>query len=494
MEQHVFISYASLDDRPLPGKEAGWVANFYQALTNFLATHLGEEAKVWRAPQMERNAEFEKKIFDNLLHSLTFVSVVTPSYINSDYCLEELKKFRDEIAPKDMQTRIFRVHKTLVDINEVKKFFPAINGFLFYKLDENKYPREYGLDYGESKDFYNTLGDLSYEIAQLIKLIKKDPPAEAVSDKTGQQTADSESPANPIAVYLALTSSTLENERDNIRRDLQDRGFTVLPPADAIKPKTTEEFKNFVRENLQKCSLAVHLIGKNYGEIPEDGQQSYIHLQTIVAAERDRESNFARIVWLPKDVNTADQRQNDFVKQIWEATAKGVEVLDKPLEEVKTNIQEALAEIKNLSSQSGIMTAEPSILVLYDKDDMKSAAEIEEHIKKQGFTVWTAAEYLLGEPFQLIDAQKKYLRNCDGVLIYRKDATKYWMQIILQRVRKIFGDGRDEPFLGEGIFIVGNNTIDLIDDDVKADFIDDFAQLDIFLEKVKIAFQAKNKG
>jgi hypothetical protein len=493
MEHHVFISYATLDDKPLPDKKNGWVANFYEALINFLSTHLGEKVSVWRAPGMPRNADFDEEIFDNLLKSLTFVSVVTPSYINSDYCLEELRRFRDEIASKDKQTRIFKVEKTPVDINEVKKFFPGINGFLFYKFDEQKEkPREFGLDYGESKDFYETLGDLSYEIAQLVKLIKKNKLTEASPDKPAQEADDLDLPEKPTAVYLALTSSDFENERDNIRRDLQERGYIVLPPGDAVKPDTTEEFKSFVRENIQRCSVAVHLISKDYSESPKDGEKSYIHLQTMVAAERDQDPNFARIIWLPRGVNKDDQQQNDFINQIWKSTAKGVEILEKPLEEVKTNILETLAEIKKLSSQPVNTTAKPSILVLYDKDDMKSALEIEEHIKKQDFTVWTAKEYLLGKPFELIDAQKKYLRNCDGVLIYWKDATDYWMQIILRRVKKIFGEGRDEPFLGKGIFTVGDNIIDLFDDDIKANFISDFDQLDTFLKKVKIAFQAKN--
>jgi len=498
MPHHVFISYAHLDNKPLLHSKEGWVSKFDEALTNLLSQKIGEEAHIWRDKRMQPDTLFDQDIFNNLLDSLTLVSVVTPRYIKSDYCLKELNKFCEEKAPVGTKSRVFKVVKTHIELEEMPKIFQEINGLNFYKIDEEtKIPREFEPDFGEESGatFLLKVSDLAYYISQSLKAIEEtEPTKKANPDETRLTTADSVSISNLPTVYLATTSNDFQKERDNICRDLQDRGYTVLPlPNDVVPPRTTAEFKNFVRENLQKCSLAVHLVGKNYGECPEDGQRSYIHLQAEVAAERDSDPNFSRIVWLPKDVNTSDARHRDFVQEIWDSTKNGVEVLEKPLEDVKTNIQDVLTRESKPSAQFGSDGIKPSVLVLYDKTDAKSAAAIEGYIKKRGFTVWSAAKYFSGAAADLIEAQNEFLRNCDAVLIYWNNSP--WTQIMLGRVQKIFGDGRNVPFLGEGLYIEGGNATDLADE-TEVDLMNDRAKLDAFLSKVKTAFQSalKNRG
>ncbi len=64
---------------------------------------------------------------------------------------------------------------------------------------------------------------------------------------------------------------------------------------------------------------------------------------------------------------------------------------------------------------------------------------------------------------------------------------------MLQRLQKILGDGREEAFLGEGVFIDGNNSADDIADETEADLVNNFAELDDFLNQVRNAFQTKSE-
>jgi hypothetical protein len=482
-ENHVFISYAHLDDEPLPLSSKGWVSNFDETLKNLLSQKIGEKAHVWRDTRMQRSAIFDEEIFNELVQSLTLVSVVTPRYIKSDYCLEELKKFCEIKAPIGSKSRVFKVVKTLVEFDEMPELFRRINGFDYFKIDDkDNIPREFALDFGSewAANFLLKTSDLAYEIAQILKLIRQEiKEAPAVSQ-------------NLPSIYLAKTSSDFQKDHDNIRRDLLERGYQVWPPSDAVEPQTTEEYKRFVRENLQKCGLSVHLIGKNYGERPEDGEQSYIHLQTIVAAERTAaDPNFKRIVWLPKDLNLNQPQQQAFVNEIWYSTGSGVEVLEKPLEELKTNILDALNRDAKPKPQPKTAAAKPSVLVLYDKTDAESAAAVEAFIKERGCSVWSAAKYLTGEPSILIEAQNNYLRNCDAVVIYWKDAPDFWTRIMLQRLQKILGDGREEMFLGEAVLVDGANNPDELADDTEAEFLNGDDELDAFLSEVKNAFRTK---
>ncbi len=154
------------------------------------------------------------------------------------------------------------------------------------------------------------------------------------------------------------------------------------------------------------------MIGKNYGERPEDGDQSYIHLQSLVASKRDKDTDFSRIIWLPKDVNTNQPQHQEFIKELWNSASASVEVLEKPLEEVKTIILDTLKRIVDSPNQTAETvstpqprTAKPSILVLYDKTDVESAAKVEEYINEKGFKVRSVADYLTGDPKELIEAQ-----------------------------------------------------------------------------------------
>ena len=491
-EHHVFISYAHLDNKPLPTSAKGWVSYFDEALTNLLSQQIGKEAKVWRDPQMERNAIFNEEIFNNLLQSRTLVSVVSPRYIESDYCLDELEKFLEKKPAIGSKSPVFKVVKTFLELDEMPEIFRDVNGFYFYTIDEEtKRPRELRLEYGETfkQEFFLRVSDLAYEIAKLLETMDKaQPQAPAQNVVEPKPIASSNLPG----IYLAKSSGDFQKERDNIRRDLLDRGYEVFPPVDTVEPTTTEEYKNFVRENMQKCALSVHLIGKNYGERPEDGDQSYIHLQTLVAAERAQEARLKRIVWVPKDVNLTKQNQVDFITEIWDSTASGVEVLEKPLEDLKTNILDVLEKAAKPQSSVKTVTAKPSVLILYDKSDAADAAAVEAFIKERGCSVWSAAKYLSGESSKLIEAQNEYLRNCDAVLIYWNNSPDFWMRIMLQRLQKILGDGREESFLGEAVFMAGDNSADDLSDETEAEFLDSFDELAAFLEEVKTAFSGKS--
>jgi hypothetical protein len=242
-ENHVFISYAHIDNYPLPESRKGWVSYFDEALTNLLSQKLGKNAKIWRDTQMERSAIFDEEIFSNLAQSLTLVSVVSPRYVDSNYCLNELDKFRQKMGLIENKSLVFKVVKTKVELEKMPEFFRKINGFDFYKIDpETKKPREMGLEFGDvlKQEFFLKVSDLAYEIAELLKLINHKP---RILDIAKPIEIKQVTPTKSAMVYLAKTSIDFQKEYDNIRRDLLERNYQVLPLIDDVEPKTTEAYK-----------------------------------------------------------------------------------------------------------------------------------------------------------------------------------------------------------------------------------------------------------
>ena len=50
---HLFISYAHIDNERTEENDPGWVDRFHKALTAFLGEAIGENAKIWRDPKLE---------------------------------------------------------------------------------------------------------------------------------------------------------------------------------------------------------------------------------------------------------------------------------------------------------------------------------------------------------------------------------------------------------------------------------------------------------
>src|SRR5262249_61355989 len=112
------------------------------------------------------------------------------------------------------------------------------------------------------------------------------------SEKTA---ADSPPDGSQVkTIYFAKTTSDLSAERDNIRRDLELRGYRVLPDQELLPDG---HFRQTVQGYLSRCELAVHLIGSKYGLIPEDEERSVGELQD----ELSRKAGLPRLLWMPVD-------------------------------------------------------------------------------------------------------------------------------------------------------------------------------------------------
>ena len=50
---HLFISYAHIDNEQTEENDPGWVDRFHKSLKAFLSSSIGEEAVIWRDLKLE---------------------------------------------------------------------------------------------------------------------------------------------------------------------------------------------------------------------------------------------------------------------------------------------------------------------------------------------------------------------------------------------------------------------------------------------------------
>ena len=98
----IFISYAHLDDKPLTEGQKGWITKFHRILEVRLGQLLGEEPTIWRDPKLSGNDVFDQSIVGEFKKARVMLSIMTPRYVKSDWCVRELQapSFHHEVVKR----------------------------------------------------------------------------------------------------------------------------------------------------------------------------------------------------------------------------------------------------------------------------------------------------------------------------------------------------------------------------------------------------------
>ena len=148
----VFISYAHLDDQALSEGQRGWISQFHQILEVRLGQLLGEAPRIWRDPKLKGSDLFDDALVREFTDSKVLVSVMTPRYVKSEWCIRELEEFTKAAAQRGSElsdkSTVFKVVKTPVPPEELPSnllsIFSHLLGFEFFDLDgETGRIREY---------------------------------------------------------------------------------------------------------------------------------------------------------------------------------------------------------------------------------------------------------------------------------------------------------------------------------------------------------------
>ena len=337
-EVDIFISYAHNDNQALIEGQRGWVDIFHQALERRLQVHLGAKPTIWRDPRLQGNEYFADSLDEQVPKSAILISVLSPSYMNSEWCKREMQLFT-RIATESggvrlgNKARIIKVEKIYVPLEKHPPELQGMTGYQFYYMDDHR-ARELSPESGpHAVEYWQRIDDVAQDVSELLQAMK----ARAASPDVQVFQA----PAGDT-VYLAETSFDLSPQRDNIKRELQERGHLVMP--DRPLPLSGPELQSAVRTYLQTSKLSIHLIGANYGVIPEAADRSVVCMQNDLAAERSQGNSFARLIWLPEGLESKEDRQRQFIEYLkYDSTAQtGADVLQTSIEELKTYIQDKL--------------------------------------------------------------------------------------------------------------------------------------------------------
>jgi hypothetical protein len=458
-DNDIFISYAHIDNQPLIEGHQGWVSTLHQALAIRLQQLLGSEVKIWRDPHLKGHEYFSDTIVMQLPHAAVLVLILSPPYVRSTWCVQELQEFCQRAEHTgglrlDDKSRLFKVVKTYLPHQDHPPALQGLLGYEFYEMDRTTgRPREFRQDAGPNADrnYWAKLEDLAFDISQLLVRMAKH------SEAPGSQAGVTLGPvhAGP-AIYLAETTSDLSLERDKMKRELERRGHQVFP--DRPLPFQAAAFHTAVRDYLERCQLTIHMIGAHYGIIPEATNRSIVDLQQAIAAEYSKEHALFRCLWMPVGLQVTEERQAQFIDyvQYEVGTQPGIELLQTTLEDLKTFIQDKLQALRQHAMPQGSDDGPRRIYVLCDPQDLDDLTPLADYLYEQGFEVTLPA--MEGEPDQLRADHQENLLACDALLIYYGKAHELWLRTALRDLQKIAGYGRSKPLLARAIYVSAPET------------------------------------
>jgi hypothetical protein len=454
-EHDVFISYAHIDNQPLIEGQKGWIDEFHHALETRLDQLLGEKCDVWRDKKLGGNDVFDEAIVNKLSKTALLVSILSPRYLKSDWCLKELRAFftaapqskRDRIGDKSC---VFKVIKTHVPREDHPLELQGSFGYQFYEIEDvTDRPREFVIDPRDAtsyRKFRLKLDDLAYEILDLTKVIrhKKLEQAGMPSGSSGD------------FIYLATVTTDLLEAREQIQRELRQRGYVVLP--DKPLPLNTVDLESVIREDLQRSKLSIHLVGKNYGMIPEGQDRSIVQWQVELARACSKSRDLPCVLWVPPGLKPAKPRQEEFLTYLRSEVAgkDRVELIDANIEQLKTIIQDKLTAASKKTEPPARSNGKARIYLMCHHRELNDVRTLQQHLYQKGFEVVLPATE--GDEAQVQDDHKENLLWCDAAMIYYGNGNEPWFRTKVRDLDKAFGNGRQKNWLAKAVYLAPPKT------------------------------------
>jgi hypothetical protein len=472
LESDLFVSYAHIDDQALAEGQKGWISTFHRALEIRLSQLLGKQPRIFRDPKLQGNDYFGDRLVGCMPKTAALVAVLSPRYVRSDWCLREVEEFCKASARAGGlrvadKARVFKVVKTPVPLDQHPVELQELLGYEFYTVErETGRPRELSqlADPEMQRQYWARLDDLAHDISELLSLLqadRADRPLPAGVPQTPEAAAKG-------FVYLAETSSDLQEKRDAVKRELQGFGYAVLP--DRPLPLFGPECEAMVAEQLARCRLSVHLIGERYGVVPEGATTSVVAIQNELAVRRGGQAGdgFSRLIWLPPGLTGSagtpgiDERQQRFIEHLRTDARlqRDADLLETPIEDFKSALHQRLqpppppSPRREAEAAAGAGDREDGparVYLICDQRDLDAVAPLEDHLFTAGCEVILPA--FDGDEAQVRRDHEESLGLCDAALLYYGAGSELWLRQKLRELQKAAAYGRSGPIAVRAVYV-----------------------------------------
>jgi predicted MPP superfamily phosphohydrolase len=421
-KQHdIFVSYAHVDNEPLPGADKGWVTTLINGLKIFLGQKLGraDAYSLWMDYEVRGNTAVTPDIIEQIENAATFLLILSRGYLESEWCRLELSLFLAQVG--ENSGRVFVVERDEVERPEN---LSDLLGYKFWVKDDTGRTHTLAIPkpHPEEFEYYQKLDDLARDLSDQIKFLreaekKKTIPIATVTPVLYEQT-----------VFLALVSDDLEESRDEIKRYLEQQGVQILPKKHYSL--FDNDFQQQLKQDLKQCDLFVQLLSEKMGHgLPQ--------LQSECAST----INLPILQWRDKRLDLSQTQNQDHKRLLMQSTvivSTLVEFQEHIINDLKPEIPEKIKIDKTEGENLVFIHAAP--------DDVLLADQIQDFLNEHdiGNSLFPKIS-----DYNKVEDRNHYIDQlyleCDAVIVVYDNTLKGWVdqQLLYCRRKRI---ERDQPF------------------------------------------------
>jgi hypothetical protein len=422
----VFVSYAHLDNLAPEGRASlGWVDLLLERLTVQLKKRVGSGAiDIWIDHELAGNRPLTPEILNAARDSALLLVVMSPAYLQSEWCARERNAFLDVARDRVADGRIFIVRSLDENLAERPAEFGDLTGYPFFVDDPRTgVQRSLGEADPSEPEFLTRIFGLSTYLARELNRLKGAHGAPSVL----RQAAGGNGPR----VFVARATDDLEDREEEFRNCLAQGGITAQPRRQYIQADAAA-FEAAVRADLEASKLFVQLLSTARGpEAPFGGGKRLPLLQWEVAERIGKKM----MLWRDRSIDPGTIANPDHRRLVESAIAC-------PIEEFK---QAVGAEARREPPPAPARTAGVMVFVDSELRDQSLARELGKALAGQGVACYWPLDK--GSPEDVRKDLEANLRDCDGVVIVYGASEPSWVREQVRFGTKVFRQRSNRPAL-----------------------------------------------
>lgn len=422
-EYDIFISYAH-PDNSAPEGQKGWVDDFHEELEAFLVRRfVHKKIAIWRDKKLQGSTRFDNRIKKVINHSALFLALVSPHYLQSDYCRKELEWFYRQaksgpfgISVKD-ENRLFNILLKNIPHTSWPGELSGASGFSMHDAPEKSEESGEPLDHRDIQ-FNKKLR----KIVDAIETTLNDFPRCTIQNRTGDTEPEK------VSIFIADTADTLQPTRDILIADLE--GKNVHVPEPIPPPMKNKEHESSAAEAIQKANLTVHLLDELPGrKIIDCKTTTYPRQQLEIALH----SETPQLIWTPKHLKYENFEDEDYKAFLQSLENDHRE--EKKYEFIRsdqTNLVDLILEkITYIQQEKQDKVDYASILLDTHQKDQLFAFELGQYLNRKGIKIEFNQESR--NPLVSLHNFEEYLQHVRNLVIIFGQVTSDW---VLERLKK----------------------------------------------------------
>ncbi len=416
-EHDVFLSYATVDDRPA---KCGWVSAFVSSLSESLAAASGlrdPDRIWWDRSNIDEEASLTEQIRKKVQKSACMVVILSQGYAKSKWCRQERAAFLEAVAGQpDADRRLFLIDIGNLDQKDRPPEFRDKRGRYFYVQPPNttdiadREPLGFPTPDPNNKDHKAFFSQVNQLANDLCERLSKLPGATTVAPPS--------KPNSDVTLFVAESADDVAEEREQVVRFLSDH-FHVLPAIDDPLPNRWDQWQATVDAGLKASTLFVQVLGALPGRKIAGSDQKPV----IAQFERAQAAGKRSILWRPETLSPASVSDGRMKELLSAAEYCGA------LEEFKAEVKCLATPQKSKPVESAppeSMANQPRVFINTGIEDIDQAKLLSERLKALGCRC--NRPLLEGTPEDLRDDFVRQVRSCDGLIVFYGQIKPVWVR------------------------------------------------------------------